>query len=69
MRWKERFLVPDHHIENIQGASYEGFYYIGYDRIKRQIEGYYYHKTHNNELQKLLLGHVPSKASAYFEFC
>lgn len=28
MRWKERFLVPDHHVSHITGASFAGFYYI-----------------------------------------
>lgn len=30
MRWKERFLVPDHRVpeRDIQGASYAGFYYV-----------------------------------------
>lgn len=28
MRWKERFLVPDHRIRSINGASYAGFYYV-----------------------------------------
>jgi hypothetical protein len=28
MRWKERFLVPDHKVRSIKGASYDGFYYI-----------------------------------------
>lgn len=28
MRWKEQFLVPDHHVSHINGASFAGFYYI-----------------------------------------
>jgi hypothetical protein len=28
MRWKERFLVPDHKIRDISGASFAGFYYL-----------------------------------------
>ncbi|KAG9100198.1 hypothetical protein FS749_015979 [Ceratobasidium sp. UAMH 11750] len=28
MRWKERFLVPDHQVRGIRGASYDGFYYV-----------------------------------------
>ncbi|GAA6026830.1 hypothetical protein JCM8097_005891 [Rhodosporidiobolus ruineniae] len=31
MRWKERFLVPNHRQENIHGASYSGFYYVCLD--------------------------------------
>ncbi|KAH8927839.1 hypothetical protein BT69DRAFT_1277606 [Atractiella rhizophila] len=28
MRWKEKFVVPDHTVTDIRGASYEGFYYV-----------------------------------------
>ena len=28
MRWKERFLVPDHRVRDINGASFAGFYYV-----------------------------------------
>ncbi|KAH0583752.1 hypothetical protein H2248_009356 [Termitomyces sp. 'cryptogamus'] len=28
MRWKERFLVPNHRVSEINGASFAGFYYI-----------------------------------------
>jgi hypothetical protein len=28
MRWKERFLVPDHKVKDISGASFAGFYYL-----------------------------------------
>jgi hypothetical protein len=28
MRWKERFLVPDHHVDNINGASFAGEYFF-----------------------------------------
>lgn len=45
MRWKEHFLVPDHRVEGIPGASFEGFYYICYNKSTGDIEGYYYHKT------------------------
>ncbi|RDB21177.1 Glucose-induced degradation protein 4 [Hypsizygus marmoreus] len=31
MRWKERFLVPDHRVHDINGASFAGFYYICVD--------------------------------------
>jgi hypothetical protein len=31
MRWKERFLVPDHRVQDITGASFAGFYYICVD--------------------------------------
>ncbi|KDN48892.1 hypothetical protein K437DRAFT_222453 [Tilletiaria anomala UBC 951] len=41
MRWKERFLVPDHRVRerDINGASYAGFYYVcvelGDDNLSR----------------------------------
>lgn len=44
MRWKEHFLVPDHTIKDIQGASFAGFYYICFARDSRSIEGYYYYR-------------------------
>lgn len=43
MRWKERFLVPDHRVNEIQGASYEGFYYICFNQIQGTISGVYFH--------------------------
>ncbi|KAK3813510.1 MAG: vacuolar import/degradation protein Vid24, partial [Linnemannia elongata] len=45
MRWKEHFLVPDHRVEGITGASFAGFYYICYNMSKGEIEGYYYHQS------------------------
>ena len=43
MRWKEQFLVPDHRVKNLTGASFEGFYYICFDQLKGDIKGYYFH--------------------------
>ncbi|KAF7723550.1 hypothetical protein EC973_001839 [Apophysomyces ossiformis] len=45
MRWKEYFLVPDHHVHTIDGASYAGFYYICYQRSTNEIAGFYYYKN------------------------
>ncbi|KAF9438259.1 GID complex subunit 4, VID24 [Entomortierella beljakovae] len=45
MRWKEHFLVPDHRIEGIAGASFAGFYYICYNKRTGQINGLYYHSS------------------------
>jgi hypothetical protein len=28
MRWKEKFLVPDHRVQDVNGASFAGFYYV-----------------------------------------
>ncbi|KAF8978563.1 GID complex subunit 4, VID24 [Entomortierella lignicola] len=45
MRWKEHFLVPDHNIDGISGASFAGFYYICYNKKTSAISGYYYHQS------------------------
>eukprot|EP00123_Amoebidium_parasiticum_P020762 comp5594_c0_seq1/m.1501 comp5594_c0_seq1/g.1501 ORF comp5594_c0_seq1/g.1501 comp5594_c0_seq1/m.1501 type:complete len:194 (-) comp5594_c0_seq1:566-1147(-) len=67
MRWKEHFLVPDHKIQNIAGASFAGFYYISYQRSTDTIEGYYYHKK-SDWFQSLQLKHVKQKTLPFFEF-
>ena len=43
MRWKEHFLVPDYKLRSIQGASFEGFYYICLNQIEGKISGIYFH--------------------------
>lgn len=43
MRWKEHFLVPDHKTRSIQGASFEGFYYICLNQLQGRISGIYFH--------------------------
>jgi glucose-induced degradation protein 4 len=43
MRWKEYFLVPDHRVRTISGASFEGFYYICFNQVTGGIEGIYFH--------------------------
>ena len=43
MRWKEKFLVPDHRVKEIFGASFEGFYYICASRTSGDIQGIYFH--------------------------
>lgn len=45
MRWKEHFLVPDHTVKDINGASFAGFYYICFQKSAATIDGYYYHRT------------------------
>ena len=32
MRWKERFLVPDHQVRGIRGASYDGKFVLAWTR-------------------------------------
>uniref|UniRef100_A0A1A9WFW6 Vacuolar import and degradation protein n=1 Tax=Glossina brevipalpis TaxID=37001 RepID=A0A1A9WFW6_9MUSC len=67
MRWKEHFLVPDHTIRDINGASFAGFYYICFTKSTGNVEGYYYHKS--SELyQSIELNHVPQKCTEIFEF-
>ncbi|KAG0055257.1 hypothetical protein BGZ83_009189 [Gryganskiella cystojenkinii] len=69
MRWKEHFLVPDHRVEGIAGASFAGFYYICYNKSTGGIEGYYFHKT-SEKFQKLVLEPVQDRAPYFdsFEF-
>jgi hypothetical protein len=43
MRWKEYFLVPDHRVRTITGASFEGFYYICFNQVTGTISGIYFH--------------------------
>lgn len=43
MRWKEHFLVPDHRVRTIHGASFEGFYYISFNQIAGKVSGIYFH--------------------------
>ncbi|KAI9349073.1 vacuolar import/degradation protein Vid24, partial [Obelidium mucronatum] len=79
MRWKEHFLVPDHKIKSITGASFAGFYYIAFQKSTETILGFYYHQ--NSEMfQHLTLKHVgdgtgekdcgtgAGRATAGFEF-
>lgn len=39
MRWKEKFLVPDHRVQDINGASFAGFYYVCVDFNPQQSAG------------------------------
>jgi hypothetical protein len=43
MRWKEHFLVPDYKLKSIQGASFEGFYYICFNQVEGRVSGIYFH--------------------------
>jgi len=67
MRWKEHFLVPDHSIKDITGASFAGFYYICFQKSINTIEGYYYHRS-SEMFQSLNLTHVPEYSTAVYEF-
>ncbi|KAN0014812.1 hypothetical protein ACTFIU_001130 [Dictyostelium citrinum] len=67
MRWKEYFLVPDHRVRTIEGASYEGFYYISYQRSTGSIKGYYYHVS-SEQFQSLELFHDVENCFPIYEF-
>ncbi|KAM3592389.1 uncharacterized protein V6R79_017853 [Siganus canaliculatus] len=67
MRWKEQFLVPDHTIKDISGASFAGFYYICFQKSTATIEGYYYHRS-SEWYQSLNLTHVREHSAAIYEF-
>ena len=43
MRWKEHFLVPDHRVRSIAGASFEGFYYATFNQVEGRVSGIYFH--------------------------
>lgn len=38
---KEKFALP--RVKEVDGASYAGFYYIGFNKWNGEIFGYYYH--------------------------
>ncbi|KAI3396609.1 hypothetical protein diail_11861 [Diaporthe ilicicola] len=60
MRWKEHFLVPDHRVRTISGASFEGFYYICFNQVQGEINGIYFHSK-SERFQQLELKHVEDK--------
>ncbi|KAF7589619.1 hypothetical protein BBP40_004033 [Aspergillus hancockii] len=57
MRWKEYFLVPDHRVRTISGASFEGFYYICFNQVEGTVTGIYFHAK-SEKYQQLELKHV-----------
>lgn len=67
MRWKEYFLVPDHRVRQIYGASFEGFYYVCFHQLTGSVSGIYYH-TKSEKFQKLELSYVNDRCFAAFEF-
>ncbi len=62
MRWKEHFLVPDHRVKTITGASFEGFYYICFNQIRGEVEGIYFHSK-SERYQRLALDHVKDRGT------
>ncbi|KAJ5724597.1 hypothetical protein N7493_006325 [Penicillium malachiteum] len=63
MRWKEYFLVPDHRVRTISGASFEGFYYICFNQIEGSVSGVYFHAK-SERFQQLELKHVEDRGCA-----
>ncbi|KAJ2375199.1 GID complex subunit 4, VID24 [Coemansia sp. RSA 2607] len=66
MRWKERFVVPNYKLSRINGASYDGFYYVCYDREAATITGYYYHRD-SDHYQCLKLNHAEQTTFSHYE--
>lgn len=60
MRWKEYFLVPDHRVKTITGASFEGFYYICFNQCSGSVSGIYFHAK-SEKYQQLELKHVEDR--------
>lgn len=60
MRWKEKFLVPDHRVRTLNGASFEGFYYICFNQSHGTISGIYFHAK-SERFQRLDLKHIPDR--------
>ncbi|CAK4032231.1 Hypothetical predicted protein [Lecanosticta acicola] len=60
MRWKEYFLVPDHRVKTITGASFEGFYYICFNQCSGNVSGIYFHAK-SEKYQQLELQHVEDR--------
>jgi glucose-induced degradation protein 4 len=60
MRWKEYFLVPDHRVKTITGASFEGFYYICFNQVEGTVSGIYFHAK-SEKYQQLELEHVDDR--------
>ncbi|KAJ9083570.1 hypothetical protein DSO57_1033433 [Entomophthora muscae] len=68
MRWKEMFLIPDHKLNNIDGISFSGFYYICYQVSTGRLHGLYYHQDAAEWFQDLILQHQPMNQFPEFEF-
>ncbi|KAM3163063.1 Vacuolar import and degradation protein 24 [Lachancea thermotolerans] len=67
MRWKEKFLVPDADVDSVEGASYDGYYYIVHDQLTGHIVGFYYHKD-AEKFQQLELTPVTDECSGSCDF-
>ncbi|TGZ69163.1 hypothetical protein CRM22_003890, partial [Opisthorchis felineus] len=66
MRWKEKFLLPDPRVKEVDGASYAGFYYIGLKKSTGEITGFYYHLD-SEKFQNLQLKYRPEDVPSVFQ--
>jgi len=55
MRWKEHFLVPDHRIKALSGASFEGFYYICFNQLEGKVSGIYFHAKSEKYVYRMVI--------------
>jgi hypothetical protein len=67
MRWKEHFLVNDHRVSTIKGASFAGFYYVCFCKETGATEGFYFHDQ-SEKFQRLDLTLVQERKFPAFEF-
>jgi len=65
--WQELFLVPDHRVQSIAGASFAGFYYICMNKRTGVIEGLYFHES-SEWFQALHLEHVNDRIVEKYSF-
>lgn len=68
MRWKEKFLVEDPDMDFIEGASFDGYYYIVHDQFTGNIQGFYYHKDAERFQQLELVPYAKIPGSSSHEF-
>ena len=66
MRWKEYFLVPDHRVRTISGASFEGFYYICFNQIEGTVTGIYFHAKSEKYVTTAILLYMKLSHIDYF---
>jgi glucose-induced degradation protein 4 len=59
MRWKERFVVPDHRLKDLNGASFAGFYYICFNQKDGKFDGIYFHQNSERYVKTVVLNHSP----------
>lgn len=63
MRWKEKFLVPNHLVQDISGASFAGQFFMidqTHDPLETQTSGFYYVCVDFDPPAKPFSSHTPS---------